>query len=348
MNSRYFAVAATIAVTLSATPTITAAAPCVAGSDVENHHSTATTAPTVKTATNTSEVHGYWTPERMRSAAPATALPDGQLHWPLWELNHTPEHPRQNPALPPAATDAPAEQNPGPVSTQTAPNSQTPTAVADTAPAMVGKFFFTNTDGKDRVCTASVIAHPKRNVIITAGHCVYSVGKGWHTNLAFAPGYHDGVHPEFGLWHYQSARAFERYQDEGRISHDQAMVGLAPRDSDGAHIQDVVGANELQWDQGADHDSVRVWGYPVLGDFQGATTAQRCDGATHDRSIFDDDAVVSCPMTGGASGGPWLRGYGGPEAAGVFAVTSRRNGLGRQELYAVPNTKKVRSMYDLM
>lgn len=356
MNPRNFRVAAVIAAVISAI-TAPAAAQLATVGDVENSSSRVLHAPTMNTTTNTFDGGEYWTTDRMRSATPADTPMGamGDARWPFPGLHETFGRSTRDvadgvapsvaePGQGPAVT---GEQSPG-ESSEAAERGAASTVVTEVAPATVGKFFFTNLDGKDRVCTASVIQHPKRNVILTAGHCVYSTGKGWHTNLAFAPGYHDGPHPDFGVWRYESARAFERYQNEGRMSHDQAMVGLAPRESDGALIQDVVGANELQWDQGPEHKSVRVWGYPVVGDFKGNTTAQRCDGAARDRSVFDDDSVVSCPMTGGASGGPWLRGYGGPDAAGVFAVTSRRNGLGIPELYAVPNTSKVKSMYDLM
>ncbi|MET3721461.1 hypothetical protein [Arthrobacter sp. UYEF21] len=53
-------------------------------------------------------------------------------------------------------------------------------------------------------------------------------------------------------------------------------------------------------------------------------------------------------MTGGASGGPWLKDIINQDLGYAFAVTSRRTLFGEPLLLATPNTSDVLSTYNLM
>src|SRR5579872_417661 len=57
---------------------------------------------------------------------------------------------------------------------------------------------FSESDGKlvRHFCTASVVASPAKNLLITAAHCVQGRSL---SHIAFAPGYHDGKFPH-GIW----------------------------------------------------------------------------------------------------------------------------------------------------
>ena len=59
----------------------------------------------------------------------------------------------------------------------------------------VGKVFFTIPGQGDYVCSGSVINAPNRSLVWTAGHCVYTLGAGWHTNFVFVPARHESTNP---------------------------------------------------------------------------------------------------------------------------------------------------------
>ncbi|RDV46846.1 hypothetical protein DOE76_02100 [Leifsonia sp. ku-ls] len=210
-------------------------------------------------------------------------------------------------------------------------------------PATTGKLFYTWAGG-NYVCSASVINSAKKNVIMTAGHCVYEAKKGWHDNLVFVPAYYNGSAP-YGKWSWSTARTFTAWQNDSAWSHDQAFLTLAPLG--GRNIVDVVGGNGLSWGYGTGMAGVRIWGYPAEGKYNGQLPYY-CDGTTTDRSAFDDDAQLVCDMNGGASGGAWLRARIGDNLGYVYAVTSRRTLSGTPALISTPNPERVKTMFDLM
>ncbi len=74
---------------------------------------------------------------------------------------------------------------------------------ADARPAAlalrIGALFVREAGG-DHFCTASVVASPGRDLLITAAHCIHS-GKGgsYRQDIVFIPDYRDGQAP-FGTW----------------------------------------------------------------------------------------------------------------------------------------------------
>lgn len=270
----------------------------------------------------------YWTEERMLAAIPADV-----------EAPDVTPAPR---ALGPETDDI----NPGDAgdaSDPVLPLPEDPRSRAVPVPATTGKLFYTWAGG-NYVCSASTINSAKKNVIMTAGHCVYEAKKGWHNNIVFVPAYYNGSAP-FGKWSWSTARTFTAWQNDGAWSHDQAFVTLAPLG--GRNIVDVVGGNGLSWGYGTGLAGVRVWGYPAEGKYNGQLPYY-CDGTTTDRSLFDDDAQLVCDMTGGASGGAWMRARISVDLGYVYAVTSRRTLSGTPALISTPNPERVKTMFDLM
>ena len=61
----------------------------------------------------------------------------------------------------------------------------------------VGALFQVTSGGLGRhFCTATVVASPVKDLVITAAHCVYGQQPG---QIAFVPGYRNGSHP-YGTW----------------------------------------------------------------------------------------------------------------------------------------------------
>ncbi|MGP3919695.1 trypsin-like serine peptidase [Nonomuraea sp. 10N515B] len=77
-------------------------------------------------------------------------------------------------------------------------------------PKSIGKVFFEGTDGKLYWCSATSIQSKYRNLVATAGHCVYQTGGNGHVlnKWVFVPGYYQGK-ANFGI--YVGKQAFTHY-----------------------------------------------------------------------------------------------------------------------------------------
>ncbi|MEU7696646.1 hypothetical protein AB0B00_39655, partial [Microbispora hainanensis] len=64
-------------------------------------------------------------------------------------------------------------------------------------PKTTGKVFFTGADGKPHWCSATALQSTYKNVVATAGHCVYDTKSNKTTldNWVFVPGYYEGKTP---------------------------------------------------------------------------------------------------------------------------------------------------------
>jgi V8-like Glu-specific endopeptidase len=175
---------------------------------------------------------------------------------------------------------------------------QSPAAHTDAAPAAlrVGALFEHDASG-GHFCTASVVASPGEDLLITAAHCINDGnGTGDKAGIAFIPGYRDGAAP-YGVWTAERLVVAPQWADSADPDFDVGFIVLAPHD--GENIQQVVGANELGYDTGYRY-LVRVSGYP-----SGAGAPVTCVNWTSRQSVtqleFDCDG-----FTDGTSGGPWV------------------------------------------
>ncbi|WP_157250676.1 trypsin-like serine peptidase [Nonomuraea typhae] len=75
-------------------------------------------------------------------------------------------------------------------------------------PRSLGKVFFLDRKGNYRWCSATSIQSRHRNLVATAGHCVYEDGKDVYRKWVFVPGYYQGKAP-YGV--YAGAYAFTTY-----------------------------------------------------------------------------------------------------------------------------------------
>lgn len=269
---------------------------------------------------------GYWTEERMRSAIPADELAsDSTKRDAVYPMNRSIKVGERgdlsHPVLP-----------------QTSPERSTLNAAV---PATAGKVFFTY-KGKNYVCSGSAINGPTKNIVATAGHCVHGgKGEGWHSNLAFAPAFYEGL-SSYGLWNWKTAYTFQGWTNSSDSSRDQAFFTVYPRN--GKTLVATVGGNGLSYNYGHSQTNVRIWGWPAEPPYQGQIPYY-CDGNTQKRGLWSNDMVMSCGMTGGASGGPWLRSRIDANLGYVFGVTSRRTTSGEQLLISTPFDDAVKNLF---
>ncbi|WP_019629220.1 trypsin-like serine peptidase [Actinomadura atramentaria] len=230
---------------------------------------------------------GSWTPARMRAARPV----------PIPERRAAPGRPR------------------GTAVHSVAPRPGPRAAVS----ASTGKVFFRDpANGRDYSCSAAVVRSASGDLVATAGHCVRNAA-GWLEDWTFVPGYDRGRRP-YGTWRAEWLAAFAGWVRGARPEYDAAFVKVAPRG--GRDLAAVVGANGLRTG-GPARARTTVLGYPFLAPYDGERQ-ESCAGTTRPAGVR---RALPCPLTTGASGGPWLSGYDGGTGyvTGVTTNTDLRN-----------------------
>lgn len=195
---------------------------------------------------------------------------------------------------------------------------------------------------KDYVCSASVINTASHEVLVTAGHCLYSGQSStggnqprWWQNVRFVPQYKNGVRP-YGTWHADYlAVTYNWYWSGGPVwstntwlgyQHDFGMVLLKPGGTSGtSKVQDVVGANG--WAYNVSHSYTgHIFGYPK--NYNNGQVLKACVASVGNDSNGLGLSAATCNFAGGASGGPWLAAYDGSTGYGqVRTVTSTYNSV---------------------
>lgn len=228
--------------------------------------------------TNTTIVLNHWTADHMRDAADSDEQINSAVH--LMQEN-----------TPQSLSKAHQEQG-------QAPRDKSLSYPLST----VGKIFFTNAGGRDSACSGTAIKSFNRNVVDTAGHCLYYGG--WVSNLIFCPLYDHGSTP-YGCW---AARDLEVPADwinapGGDFHHDLGMAIVSPNSQ--GNLTDLVGGAGWAYNQATDQPFY-AYGYPAGYPFDGQTR-QFCEGAGKSWPHGSGTVVsLPCNMTGGSSGGPWF------------------------------------------
>jgi V8-like Glu-specific endopeptidase len=125
----------------------------------------------------------------------------------------------------------------------------------------VGALFAAGGGGsRTHFCSASVVHSPRRNMVITAAHCLASYAAS-PQQVTFIPGYHDGQAP-YGVWTTARVIVDGAWSTAADPDHDVAFL-IVTGSSDGSRIEDVTGAEQLG--TGQPPGVVRVIGYPNSG-----------------------------------------------------------------------------------
>ncbi|WP_129842820.1 hypothetical protein [Streptomyces sp. RFCAC02] len=269
-------------------------------------------------------IEGLWDTDRMGDAEdPSQSIDDGQI-----EEDQTPSTPDEGD---PRGDRGITDPEPAPVQAEAVATPYTENG------APIGKVFFDSPEGP-MVCSGTVVqdpAHPgKSNLVATAGHCVHAgVGGGWYRNISFVPAYNNngyaaadvdsGAVPfeevaPYGVFWADYVSTTQYWIDHGTAtggdgSHgDFAVLSVAPEGGSGLSLEETVGAAvPVNFDAPAvaGLGTVTLYGFPAAAPYDGALM-YRCVGDPGRLSIDASMPVmywVGCTMTGGSSGGPWLR-----------------------------------------
>ncbi len=167
-----------------------------------------------------------------------------------------------------------------------------------------------------------MVASPRRDLLLTAAHCVSGSGRGY----VFAPGYRDGVAP-LGSWTVLAAYAAPGWLATQSTGRDFVFLVVAPerRHEHTEEIQSVTGANPI----GVAAVSGERITVPAYEAGEGGSPIS-CDTRVYDFGAYR--AFNCSPYVGGTSGAPWLhrsgRGWtvvgiiGGLHQGGCYPWTS--------------------------
>jgi V8-like Glu-specific endopeptidase len=173
----------------------------------------------------------------------------------------------------------------------------------------VGAIFYHDAAG-GHYCTASVVASPGRDLLITAAHCINSgkYGGGYRQGIVFIPDYRDGQAP-FGIWTPARMLVAPQWISSSDPNLDVGFVVLNTRD--GENIQQVLRADRLGIDFGY-RNLVQVTGYPGSGGAP-VTCVNQTSRQSATQLRFDCGGY-----TDGTSGSPWVTNFNARTASGVI------------------------------
>ncbi len=216
----------------------------------------------------------YWTPARMRTAAPLDA--------PGWTAGVA------------TASFAPIPEP-----------TVSPFAVN-------GRLFIKQ--GRNRgYCSATAIDSPTRRLILTAGHCVNSGPRdrqgtsAWSYYLEFVPAYSNGVAP-FGVFvaHRKAVFAPRQWVRWGNVNFDVGAILVAPN-AEGVNVADAVGGGATIATDRARPEDFQTFGYPGKRRWlQGCDSPYVGDDSRTYRLPGPPTVAIRCHWSPGASGGGWL------------------------------------------
>ncbi|MEV4176675.1 peptidase [Nonomuraea sp. NPDC049709] len=234
------------------------------------------------------QVLTYWTERRMEAAQPLDA--------PGPKQKLTAAEPEQGSAWTAPPTRGQAG---GGVDLQAARSSGETWTGGGAVTRTTGRVFFT-TQGRNASCSGTAVTSANKSVVMTAGHCVKMNGA-FHTNWVFVPGYAGGNRP-FGTWAATRLLTTQQWNAREDVNFDVAAAVVAPLE--GRTLVDVVGGQGVAFNQQR-RQQMYAFGYPAAAPYDGSKLIY-CSGRTFDDFLATDDHGLTCNMTGGSSGGPWM------------------------------------------
>jgi hypothetical protein len=248
----------------------------------------------------------YWSAARMRQALPDSQLPS--VKQATANVQQRLAKSATRPGGPPGKI-APSTPRSAVTTPKAVPQSYYPNyPIGHPVARTYGKVFFTakpdQNPAVNYVCSGTVVNTEGRSTVWTAGHCV-SDGGSWNYNWVFVPNYVNGSAP-YGKWNScRLSTTTAWFNNNNDFAND--LGGATMCRLNGSRIQDVLGGQGFAWNQSVSY-AAYSFGYPQASPFNGAYLVG-CYGTTFDNG--GSTIGLYCDMTGGSSGGAWLRWFDG-------------------------------------
>ncbi len=250
--------------------------------------------PSNAAAQHRAAVLAYWTPERMASAVPRDFVFDPGRGF----------QPERKPS-PPVTSDT------------TTGSSWTGGGIMLKA---TGRVYF-SMGGSNWICSGSVIndGRTDRSIVLTAGHCVVDETTGdFATYWMFIPSFdtkptYTCASTTYGCWVADALYADKTFANAGgfndtAVQHDWGFAVVGSGGLSGtAQLDGTAGHLPIQYDVQYTGLKLSAFGYPAAGKYRGNDLVY-CRGVVGTDPGTDNMTwSMPCDMTGGSSGGPWVR-----------------------------------------
>jgi V8-like Glu-specific endopeptidase len=190
----------------------------------------------------------------------------------------------------------------------------------------VGRVFMTFPGGQESVCSGNLIQSANRDVVATAGHCLYSPQwGGYATSVRFVMGYGSFSHQvELPVRTWQIVPGYVDSASSEVPQHDSAFLVLGT-DANGQHAGDIAAATVPRFES-AGTGRRTGYGYPGTGN------QLRSCGGDLAAGTFGNLPTLECGkiFQPGASGGPVIALDGSQD--GVIVRKSEASGSVRMDL----------------
>jgi hypothetical protein len=199
---------------------------------------------------------------------------------------------------------------------------------------LIGKVFLTIPGQGDFVCSGASINSANKSVVWTSGHCLYTPGIGYHSNVIFSPARRAGANP-YGTWAGVSAATTHGWANGGLREFDLGALVVNRGGTSNLRLGEAIGflgfvantSRQQHW---------HIPGYPAAPrELNSTPPGAQFDGehqeicaaswATDDQPSGDASNPktigVGCDQTGGVSGAPFLI-----NLSGIGGLTNQING----------------------
>lgn len=195
------------------------------------------------------------------------------------------------------------------------------------------------------VCSASVVTDgaTDRSVIVTAAHCVYDeTSNAFATHWVFIPNYDAAPAPlstsndaycndtHLGCWSADALFVHDGYASQSSFNstatrYDFGFAMVREGGHGTTHLDATVTPLSIEFSAVSTDNTVQGWafGYPAAQKYNGRELIHCANGVTSDPNNSNATYRLNlCDMTGGSSGGPWIRSKTGTHNGTVFSVNS--------------------------
>lgn len=187
-----------------------------------------------------------------------------------------------------------------------------------------GKVFFTS-GGTRYVCSGSAVDSSHGNLVLTAGHCAHDGGPNGSmvTNWVFYPRYDSGPDPVLGGFTATKLQPTDDWMSRANAFENDAAFARVTSTKfatlEGALAAQGAAAPQVAFSRPESGTRYHAFGYPAARKYDGRTLIY-CAGPVSLGVDGRDTLSIACNMTGGSSGGPWLRDW--DDAAKTGTVNS--------------------------
>lgn len=210
------------------------------------------------------------------------------------------------------------------------------------------------------VCSGSVATDSRtgKSLVLTAGHCAYDeVARAFATNWLFIPEFDSAptftcANTTYGCWTADALVVHNGFASAGGFNtqatvHDFAFAVVGGGGKSGtAQLDATVGSFPISVSGTNAGDTLYAFGYPASGKYHGNDLTY-CSGTIITDSLNSNLTWgMPCGMTGGSSGGPWLKGFNETTGSGTLNSLNSYGYSGIRNMYGPKFNSNTQAVYD--